>query len=384
MTDPAPRMDPREAARYAADPARLDALAGQDPAALLALARRAVGAVAALAPELEEVRRQLTFQRDTNHRRNVELDALHYVWCDGGCEGGTHRYAHRAPLDAETVEAAVRNTRRLVAWWNAHEFAPDPVRQGPAVAEALRARDAAREQARAARAESAGLHEALRAARAAIRPGQAAFLAIESLDPAFGEILRGPGHLGRNAFYDSARLGPMLAAWRAWLGWDASPAEAAEAVDPGPALADGGPPELAPAGVRRLLDPGGRGARKSLLRLVAEQVARRLRAEASLAAALARLAGDSEAHEGRLLARLRGREHGPTDAEVEAHFAADGAWLVWEWEPARGRDWMEMHRGPDAVRSARDYPGDRVQRWWAVGPSGFLVDPPAAPRAPGG
>lgn len=53
--------------------------------------------------------------QEAAERRNRDLAALHIVWCDGGCPGGVG-----APetLDRETVLAAVRNTTRLVRWWN--------------------------------------------------------------------------------------------------------------------------------------------------------------------------------------------------------------------------------------------------------------------------
>ena len=74
--------------------------------------------VTRLRAEVAELRRQLTIARDNNHRRNVELDALHYVWCDGGCFTGVHRYDGKGPdaITPEIVEAAVRNTERLVSW----------------------------------------------------------------------------------------------------------------------------------------------------------------------------------------------------------------------------------------------------------------------------
>ena len=76
--------------------------------------------VAQLRENVAELRQQLTDQRENNHRRNLELDALHYVWCDGGCEDGTHRWqpARAEGATKEIVEAAVRNTQRLVNWWN--------------------------------------------------------------------------------------------------------------------------------------------------------------------------------------------------------------------------------------------------------------------------
>lgn len=65
----------------------------------------------------KELRRQITIAIENNHERNLELDALHYVWCDGGCKYGAHRWTKEA-LTAETVRLAVRNTLRLVTWWN--------------------------------------------------------------------------------------------------------------------------------------------------------------------------------------------------------------------------------------------------------------------------
>jgi len=47
--------------------------------------------------------------------KNRELDAMHYVWCDGGCQGGVHRYTKEA-LTEDVVERAERNTKRLRTW----------------------------------------------------------------------------------------------------------------------------------------------------------------------------------------------------------------------------------------------------------------------------
>lgn len=52
-----------------------------------------------------------------NRMRNIELDALHYVWCDGGCDGGVHRFGEHPPLTAEIVAAAKRNAERLERWF---------------------------------------------------------------------------------------------------------------------------------------------------------------------------------------------------------------------------------------------------------------------------
>ena len=53
------------------------------------------------------------------HRKTVELDALHMVWCDGGCPSGVHRYQDEDVLVTEEMVAlAERNTRRLRSWFN--------------------------------------------------------------------------------------------------------------------------------------------------------------------------------------------------------------------------------------------------------------------------
>lgn len=68
----------------------------------------------------DEAERKLTEERrrhdEHNARRNRELDALHYVWCSGGCEEGTHRWTDGKP-DKSTVMEAIRNTCRLVSWF---------------------------------------------------------------------------------------------------------------------------------------------------------------------------------------------------------------------------------------------------------------------------
>jgi hypothetical protein len=54
-----------------------------------------------------------------NHLKNMELDALYHVWCDGGCKGGALRFTggHRGPLSEEVVKMAEENTRRLRRRW---------------------------------------------------------------------------------------------------------------------------------------------------------------------------------------------------------------------------------------------------------------------------
>jgi hypothetical protein len=75
-----------------------------------------------LAEQVQKLRHEVTIAKGNNEARNRELDALHYVWCSGGCEGGTHRYGG-APDDVteEIVQLAERNTKRLRTWFESYK-----------------------------------------------------------------------------------------------------------------------------------------------------------------------------------------------------------------------------------------------------------------------
>jgi hypothetical protein len=76
-----------------------------------------------LAEQVKKLKTELTQARENNEQRNRELDALHYVWCSGGCHGGVHRYCG-SPDDVteEVVAAAVRNTERLRSWFQNRQY----------------------------------------------------------------------------------------------------------------------------------------------------------------------------------------------------------------------------------------------------------------------
>lgn len=68
----------------------------------------------------ERTRRQaaeIDHMRRVAERKNRELDALHLVWCDGGCGSGVHRW-HGEKISAELVAIAERNTKRLKRWYH--------------------------------------------------------------------------------------------------------------------------------------------------------------------------------------------------------------------------------------------------------------------------
>lgn len=65
----------------------------------------------------EDLRTELNLMRQAAEHRNRELDALHYVWCSGGCEKGVHRYcSNPEEITEETVQIIERQAKRLREW----------------------------------------------------------------------------------------------------------------------------------------------------------------------------------------------------------------------------------------------------------------------------
>ena len=71
--------------------------------------------------ELARLKNEVAHLNGVLHRKNVALDAMNWVWCDGGCHGGVNRYTP-GELTEEMVIAAERNTKRLRAWYNNKVF----------------------------------------------------------------------------------------------------------------------------------------------------------------------------------------------------------------------------------------------------------------------
>ena len=61
--------------------------------------------------------RQITYLVEALARKNRDLDALHFVWCSGGCPDGVHRFSD-VRLTEEMIQRAERNTKRLRSWYN--------------------------------------------------------------------------------------------------------------------------------------------------------------------------------------------------------------------------------------------------------------------------
>jgi len=74
-----------------------------------------------LEKKIETQKRELATLNECLRLKNRDLDAMHYVWCSGGCETGTHRY-HKEHLTKELVQLAKYHTNRLITHFNNQEF----------------------------------------------------------------------------------------------------------------------------------------------------------------------------------------------------------------------------------------------------------------------
>ena len=63
----------------------------------------------------EAYKRELQWLYKVLERKNLQLDALGMVWCDGGCPGGVHRYNTREVTE-EHVEFLEKNAARARRW----------------------------------------------------------------------------------------------------------------------------------------------------------------------------------------------------------------------------------------------------------------------------
>ena len=69
---------------------------------------------------IRDLRREIDNMRVVVERRNRQLDALGVVWCDGGCDGGMHRYSPDREVTAQQVADLVVNAGRAVDWFVSH------------------------------------------------------------------------------------------------------------------------------------------------------------------------------------------------------------------------------------------------------------------------
>lgn len=70
-----------------------------------------------LRKKCEELGQEILRKNESLHEKNLKLDVLGCVWCDGGCEGGTFRYHDDMELTEHQVNIVERNTARLRRWF---------------------------------------------------------------------------------------------------------------------------------------------------------------------------------------------------------------------------------------------------------------------------
>lgn len=62
----------------------------------------------------------LNFER-VLHAQNIKLDALHWVWCSGGCQGGTNRWVP-GELTEEMLKTAEYAVKRMRESYNTTQY----------------------------------------------------------------------------------------------------------------------------------------------------------------------------------------------------------------------------------------------------------------------
>lgn len=66
----------------------------------------------AQAKKIERLKLQILKYEAVMHAQNVKLDALHWVWCSGGCQGGTQRWVP-GELTEEKLQIAESAVKRM-------------------------------------------------------------------------------------------------------------------------------------------------------------------------------------------------------------------------------------------------------------------------------
>jgi hypothetical protein len=74
--------------------------------------------------QIARLRTEIRRMQLVAEERNRQLDAMHWVWCSGGCPAGIHRFDGKGPaaLTQAIVDEAVRNTERLKRWWGTWQY----------------------------------------------------------------------------------------------------------------------------------------------------------------------------------------------------------------------------------------------------------------------
>lgn len=69
-----------------------------------------------LQSHIEKLKKEIAKKDQALREKNLALDAMHFVWCNGCCNNGTHRWTEQN-ITEEIVREAELNTQRLRQWW---------------------------------------------------------------------------------------------------------------------------------------------------------------------------------------------------------------------------------------------------------------------------
>lgn len=80
-----------------------------------------------LREEVRSLKKQIKIKDEALHRKNIDMDTLHYVWCNGTCKG-VHIYDTQTELTEEQATSFFRNVYRILCKFNLSKFAWTSVR----------------------------------------------------------------------------------------------------------------------------------------------------------------------------------------------------------------------------------------------------------------
>lgn len=69
------------------------------------------GSEATLRAIIQRLKREIRHKDEALREKNLALDELHYVWCDGNCAGGVHRYSDEYFTEAVVLQAEYQAKR---------------------------------------------------------------------------------------------------------------------------------------------------------------------------------------------------------------------------------------------------------------------------------
>lgn len=99
--------------------AQIESILSADPIAAGRFSQATVEALVSMLEAQEDkiasLKYPVTLKDRALHARNVALDGMAWVWCDGGCHSGVFRFTDMKLTD-EMLAMIQRNTSRLQRW----------------------------------------------------------------------------------------------------------------------------------------------------------------------------------------------------------------------------------------------------------------------------